>query len=311
MITYNDKWRPKCPYLSCIGVNYIQCELHCRFKNEKVFNNSIDTHRFTDSVCFREFDTCIAYQEIYAEEISSVDKWILDYRKCAFCCNSSGYTGLKYHHGSTHCYCQKHDVEVENFNSNTVCEWFNKKAGTAINDIFQMILVLAEAQSIVLIFSTFGKGINHMDMFDILTEFAKGDNANTYSCRLLDVISVEPICKVDCLSCTLMCDAVDRDNLIRLAVENGVGVSKVPQLSRMTLEKLNPGETYLKGPRKPLLERRNMTKKGLRFKEHFYNADHLKNYWKDDLYIRASGKDGEIEVFTIDKKYIGVAKLVE
>lgn len=136
-------WTPKCPYLSSIGEKDIQCTLHCMLRNEQHFDRYSDVHEFTDKICFGDFDTCLAYQNIYTEEMASDDKYILDFRKCAFCCNNSGYTGLRYHYGGTHCYCQKHGVEVENFNKNAVCEWFNKKAYTSISDIFGVLKALS------------------------------------------------------------------------------------------------------------------------------------------------------------------------
>lgn len=134
-----DDWKPKCPYLSCIGEKFITCALHCRNKYKKEFNSMAETHLFADSICFKSFDMCPVYHEIYAEEMSSNDKWILHYRKCGFCCNNSGYLGLKYNNGSTHVFCQLKKAEVECFNPSTVCEWFNKKAGTVINNIFDFL----------------------------------------------------------------------------------------------------------------------------------------------------------------------------
>lgn len=139
-----NNWHPHCPYLSSIGENEVQCTLHCKMRNEQHFDNNSDVDEFTDKICFLDFDTCLVYQKIYTEEMASNDEYILDYRKCAFCCNSSGFTGLKIHHGGTHCYCQRHGIEVEKFNSNTACDWFNKKASAyEVNDMFDMLKMLS------------------------------------------------------------------------------------------------------------------------------------------------------------------------
>jgi len=59
--------------------------------------------------------------------MESQSKSDVEYRKCAFCCNSSGYIGLSdSKKGGTHCFCQLYKKDVEKFNPNTVCEWFNK-----------------------------------------------------------------------------------------------------------------------------------------------------------------------------------------
>jgi hypothetical protein len=134
---------PKCPYLSSIGMDGVQCTLHCLIRGNHRFDNPKSCNSFTKIICFNDFDKCLTYQNIYAEEMASIDKRILEYRKCAFCCNSSGYTGLKINHGSTHCYCQKHGIEVENYNPLTVCDCFNKKVNSKIENLIDLLLFYA------------------------------------------------------------------------------------------------------------------------------------------------------------------------
>jgi len=135
----SEQWSPKCPYLSAIGMNFIQCTLHCCLRDERQFDNSNSCNKYADNICFMNFELCPKYHEIYVEEMSTQDTKITHYRECAFCCNSSGYTGLKYNYGGTHCYCQKHQKEVENFNPATVCEWFNKKVDININNMSDLL----------------------------------------------------------------------------------------------------------------------------------------------------------------------------
>lgn len=139
-----DDWKPKCPYLSCIGEKNITCSLCFSVENIREFNSSQETFNFTRDYCYNNFDKCNVYHEIYAKECSSTEDWIISFRQCAYCCNSSGYLGLIYNSGTTHCYCQIHKIEVENFDSSKVCEWFNKKAGTVINNIFDFFTNISQ-----------------------------------------------------------------------------------------------------------------------------------------------------------------------
>lgn len=124
------KYKNRCPYISSIGIKNITCTLHCINKNVKQFINEDDTKRYTSNYCFSDYDKCKHYQEIYKEEMESQDQRILEYRECDYCSNSRGYSGLnrkpKDVDGSKYCFCQVKQSPVESYNTDTVCEYFNR-----------------------------------------------------------------------------------------------------------------------------------------------------------------------------------------
>lgn len=119
--------KARCPYLSSLGQKSILCTLHARCLGEKKFDTEGETTKHSNAFCFGHFDECELYKAGYEKEMSSSEKWVLEYRKCVYCCNSSGATGLvKNHHGS-HCFCQVHRDERPNYDPNSLCGWFNKR----------------------------------------------------------------------------------------------------------------------------------------------------------------------------------------
>lgn len=56
------------------------------------------------------------------------------------------------------------------------------------------------------------------------------------------------------------------------------------------------------------LDRRNVTKKGIKYKEGFYIAEFLIEYWKDDVLVKGTEDINEIEVYK-NQKFLGFAKL--
>lgn len=124
-LSCNDSlpYKAKCPYLSTIGDKYINCTLHFRFKDKHEFSSQNEVLNYSSNFCFCDFDKCDTYQKIYQEQMNNTDK----NRECAFCCNNSGYTGLSdCKKGNTHGFCQVHKKDVEKFNPDVVCKWFNK-----------------------------------------------------------------------------------------------------------------------------------------------------------------------------------------
>jgi len=122
----SNSYVPTCPYFSVLGSYYIQCTIYAHIKARHVFGNSADMHRYYDNVCRGNFHKCECYQKCYDEEIKSTNKYVQDFKKCAFCCNNSGYTGLKKYNGSTYSFCQLWQVEKESYNPGATCEWFNR-----------------------------------------------------------------------------------------------------------------------------------------------------------------------------------------
>jgi len=122
----NNEWQPKCPYLAAIGIKYVTCELHAHHKGKHEFENKEALRHHMDSICYKDFDQCETYRKTYLEEMRSIAPSDLEYRKCAYCCNNSGYIGLKTHDGSTHGFCQLKQEDMPKYDTKTVCEYFNK-----------------------------------------------------------------------------------------------------------------------------------------------------------------------------------------
>jgi hypothetical protein len=133
----NKVFSPKCPFLSCIGQNYVSCTLHAINKDKKKFDTENCLRKYLDEICYKNFNRCETYLKIYVEEIKSQDKYIKQYHSCTYCCNSTGYTGLKEHSGQTHTFCQVFKKEIER--PGVPCEWFNCRKVEKITNMFNML----------------------------------------------------------------------------------------------------------------------------------------------------------------------------
>lgn len=132
----SKQYRIKCPYLSSIGNDFIDCNApNARRLNTVKFDSAKACHDMVDMKCNGRFMDCEDYQKYYADP-TTWDDWAVperrtNFRICAYCCNSSGYTGLpKDIDGTTWCFCQKKQEPVERDSS--PCEWFNRHPDWAL-----------------------------------------------------------------------------------------------------------------------------------------------------------------------------------
>ena len=125
-VSGGSSWKPRCPYFSSLGEKTITCSMHFFLFEQKEFASSSAAINHYEGFCLGCFGSCETYKEWYEEEISSSDKRILDFKKCAYCCNSSGARGLVKNIHGTHSFCQIHKDERLNFDIDSACQWFNK-----------------------------------------------------------------------------------------------------------------------------------------------------------------------------------------
>lgn len=137
MLENKEVYYPKCPYLSCVGQDYVRCTLYAVNMNKRQFDKKIDLRKYIDEICFMEFNKCKTYQDIYVEEMKSQDNYTKQYHSCTYCCNTSGYTGLKENSGQTHTFCQVFKKEIER--PGVPCEWFNRRKISNKINMFKML----------------------------------------------------------------------------------------------------------------------------------------------------------------------------
>jgi hypothetical protein len=123
-----SQFHPRCPYLGSHGDTFIQCAAHAKILGTMNFDSDDACDEKVDNHCFGRFLDCESYRKYYADRAEH-QSWVLpdrriNYETCAFCCNSTGYTGLpEGYDGQAYCYCQKHQKTMK---KDEACEWHNR-----------------------------------------------------------------------------------------------------------------------------------------------------------------------------------------